>query len=309
MNRNTLIHLLTQILIVCIFGVVALGQATNQPINQLGFNAAGKFARFPPYIGYLQGDPVDSSFTYDPWGFDNQGIHKDTDKPYDENGHTQNQFLADQQLNLRTRPYKWVSYFQEYSMTDSLRSAFFLKRIDQVTELTALFVKQNMEQVEANIQRKRDTCELLRTDIRYFVKKNAYDSVYIYGRNNKYFNEELSLHFSQFPPQMKGVRKLFNRDHEDVKLEDLHSELIRRDFYLLKTIDSLTILKQLQLPQRPSLQDRFRQSVLSLSDEELEDFQSNASHFEDFCRTFIADTFSARYTNWRARYRTELDQL
>ncbi|MBK6901534.1 MAG: hypothetical protein IPH04_01635 [Saprospirales bacterium] len=48
------------------------------PWDDNGFGLDSTYIKEPPYEGYEPGDPIDSTGQYDPWGFDFNGIHKDT---------------------------------------------------------------------------------------------------------------------------------------------------------------------------------------------------------------------------------------
>lgn len=294
--------------IILIFNLKISFAQIDKSYSKYGFNSEGKYIKFPPYDNYFEGDPFDSTFVYDPWGFDANGIHKDTDKDFNPFGYTQKQIFENSKLTVNIIPYYWIIKYKYYVKTDSLRFQFLKNNKLKINNFRDSLLKDIISELEIKIKEKRAISENLRNSIRGLIKKKNIDSFYVYGKDNKYFNEDLSLNFSQLPKKMI-VPKSLNRDTLAIQLEYYHIELVKNDFYLLKIKDSLKINNDLLTLSNQSFFDFVKSEVVIKDNEEILYFEKNDQLFWEFLKNLLQNRFSFLYESWRLNNRIELDQL
>jgi hypothetical protein len=218
------------------------------PWDENGFGPDSAYIKQPPYDGYEPGDPIDSTGQYDPWGFDANGIHKDTQTEFNPYGCTQEQLNNQPQeppCDSLPPPYYWINEGDNPPTQEGLALAH------EVSDSLALWVAQILENLEQAYQDSSDVqstgCNLIRDSINFYVNALDYERKFLFGEGDSlqedYFRVGMSERFSSKPELFAfGI----TRNPDQVKLEKKHADLYHCDKKFLVFQHVLEILDDFQ---------------------------------------------------------------
>ena len=208
----------------------------NDVVDENGFDENEKYNQTAHYIGFQDGFPIDSTYQYDPCGFDKDGNHKDTGEFTNPDGCTR----EDVKRNIATctdcystpNAYNWIG-------ASGVGAVFYQKNKDSIPSWTHKAFNQLISTNKDTLASIRKLCESKRTSILALIKKLNYDTIFIFGENGVYFRESLSNRFAAKPRpmQLEGA----NRNPLTAALEKQNIELFEYDLKLekYKKIDTL----------------------------------------------------------------------
>jgi hypothetical protein len=207
-----------------------------------GFDEDGNYVSQPPYIGYMDGMPLDSTKQYDPCGFDKAGKHKDTGEKTNSSGCTREDIKANiaNCIDCYKAPnaYSWLG-------ESGPGAALYALKKDSIKVWTLKKVIQYKAEITDSIQAKRIRCAGLRTEIRTLIAALKYDSTFVFGEESRYINEDMSVYFigKPLPMQFEGS----GRNVKTKELEGKHIALFNSDMQLRNFKMKDTLLEKLSV--------------------------------------------------------------
>lgn len=208
--------------------IIVQGQSTQfmdlTPSVGIG-NASGWCQPSPPPPGLLAGN-IDPVTGLDEWGFDpNTGIHTTTGSAYDEEGFDINGIHQD----TRT-PYNEEGCSREnldinnnFCGIEPAVQTFINEKKETIESDVSSIISSLEESLGDKTDLQRLSCDQVREDLdAHFNNKVSLTREFIFGKDDLYFSEGMSNHFSERPKEM-----ILNieRDENVILLDSLHQEL------------------------------------------------------------------------------------
>lgn len=200
---------------------------TGLPEDPNGFDQNGQYIREPPYAGYQDGMPYDPD--YDPNGFDADGVHQATGTIYNENGCSQAGLDENGQPcdPAGPGPYYWLQDGGGSTGPPTQAGLVFAEEWEgDMDSLIVAILSHYLAVTEDSIDVARLHCNGIRTDMESLISGLGYERAFIFGENDKYFEEGMWEQFTS-APQPFGVDMGRNANH--VELEERHVDLWKCD--------------------------------------------------------------------------------
>jgi len=211
-------------------------QPSGNPYNPQGFGPSGQFVKQPPYPGYTEGAPFTPD--YDPNGFDSEGIHVITGTLYNEAGCSQVGIdsLGNPCNPVGQGPYYWLSDSTSVATEEGL--AFASSNSSRLMQLITASLSTLDTRYQDSIAVKSNACNGIRAEMEVSLANLGYERQFIFGPNDKYFEEGMHYEFFEEP---KALDLEFERDPDEVKLEADHISLYGCDklLYVFHRVDSV----------------------------------------------------------------------
>jgi hypothetical protein len=216
------------------------------PWNDNGFGSDCTYIKFPPYEGYEPGDLIDSTGQLDPWGFDANGIHWETQTTQNPYGCTQEQLNAQPQeppCDSLPPPYYWMGQNGDPPSQEGNALA------NEVSDSLEIWLVQILLSLEEEYQDSADVnralCQAIRDDMNILVDSVHldYDRSFIFGNDDEYLDEGMHERFVSRPEPVGGV---IARDSMQIDLETRHIELYDCDKALHIFIHLVEIFEDLR---------------------------------------------------------------
>lgn len=246
---------------------------TGLPWDENGFGPDSTYVKVPPYEGYEPGDLIDTTGTYDPWGFDANGIHIETGTTTNPYGCTQEQLNSQPQpspCDSLPPPYYWLDPGGNAPTQEGNELA------NDVADSLATWISQILENLEEQYQDtvdvKRLSCNGIRSSMNTIMAALGYEEKYIFGENAEYFDEGMHERFTSEP---EPLAINIERDPNQEQLEEKHIDLYHCDKDLHVFIHLVEILEDLRTNQLNSLINDIKEKIENLTAEQANLFSSN----------------------------------
>lgn len=222
------------------FDANGIHSVTGLPWDENGFGPDGKYVKQPPYAGYHAGAPYDTTHTYNPNGFDVNGINAITHTKYNPAGCDANGLDSlKQPCNPNIPPYSWMN-----PDTPNQPTQEGLEFADQVKDSLAVFITAILNDLKADyedkITSKRDSCQDIRYEMEDLLTQTSLNRDFIFGAGDKYFEEGMHLNFAAKPELLKQVG--VTRSVHVKNLESRHIDLYQCDKRLYVYLHFKTII-------------------------------------------------------------------
>ncbi len=250
-----------------------INKVTGLPYDQNGFDQNGKYSRVPPYEGYEPGDPIDTSRTYDPMGYDKDGNHFETGTNKNPDGCTQKQLNSPPQsppCDKKPDPYYWLN--TKGPVTEDGAKFADKKKLALDSAMQRILPLLKIDIDEAYAQQAA-TCDSIRNKIRTMVYDLQYDTAYIYGRDARYLNFGMSQQFATAPQTIKA--DIAGRDPNDITLEADHVALYGCDIRQLSRNDSAKIIQKMNTILYASIYNKLLGLLKGFSKQQAEFYQDS----------------------------------
>lgn len=258
-------------------------------IDDYGFDTSGQYVRMPPYPGWSQGDPFDPN--YDPNGFGPDGIHfqtQDTLGPggcsrngYDLNGYPCDpSYCPDPELTPPC-PYYWLDTLNQGPPTQAGQE--FEEIVNGLLDsLIEVYLNELASDFQDSLTSQESICNGIRSIMNSKVAVLNFNTDYIYGENNQYFNKGLHDYFTSEPQYLAEHRA--ERDTNVVVLEKKHVELYHCDIASSKFEDFLnTVTNSNNSTSIGEIASYISDLIVRLTQEEIDDLQ-DPGLFENWLR-------------------------
>ena len=207
----------------------------NTDLDGNGFNNSGQYGVQPPYDGWSPTDSVD--LTYDPNGFNVNGINVTTGTIYNQGGCTQAGLDENgQPCTFTNGPYYWLD-----STTTTAEGIAYAAQVKDSLKIKVISLLQGIRTgVLDSITSQTTECTTLRTGMEGLLQTLGHERVRVFGGNDKYFNEGMHQYFISAPTPILGMT---GRDQNQVDFENKHISLYHCDvsLYDLKHMDTILI--------------------------------------------------------------------
>jgi hypothetical protein len=200
---------------------------TGQPWDPRGFDQNGQYILQPPYPGYQEGMPYDPN--YDPNGFRADGIHSVTGTIYNEAGCSQLQLdsLGQPCDPSGPSPYYFLLAGGSSSGPPTQAGLIFAETWEGAMDsLIAAILSYYLGVTQDSIDLARLHCNGIRADMEVLVGGLGYERAFIFGENDKYFEEGM---WERFTSEPKPFGVAMDRDPNHVQLENRHVDLWKCD--------------------------------------------------------------------------------
>ena len=209
---------------------------TGLPWDENGFGPDSLYAKQPPYEGYQQGDPIDTTGQYDPWGFDSEGNHM-SGGTTNELGCTQEKMQENPQIPpCVADPYAWVD------STGTTPTQAGITLANDVADSLQIWLDQilaNLEtEMDDSIAAKGPACGAIRTTMNNQVTTLGYDKKYIFGANDEYINEGMYKKFTSKPEPL-GVNIERNATQEALEKNHIYLYECDKALHVFKDLKSI----------------------------------------------------------------------
>lgn len=256
------------------------------------FNEDGTI-KMPPYPGWQEGAPVDSF--YNPCGFNSEGIHRVTGGRFNEtgcdiNGLTENGETCDPCEGKP--PYYWKRSTEETSAGVDFYNENRNVINQSISSLTQGVIQNYSDSILVS---RTNFCNQLRTEINNLsVMNTVANRPDLFGENDEYFNEGLSLNFDKNLIEYTPIDGT-NRDSELEDLESLHKQLYDCDKQLQEEKRQYQLMDSLMQIQEweEKLHEFIATRIKKLKEDEIEDLDLYQK-IQELTAKFFVEVFEGR---------------
>lgn len=191
--------------------------------NPQGFGPDSLYIKEPPYDGYSDGAPFDSSGLYDPWGFDANCQNVNTGTEFDINGCSCYETdIYGNPCQHTEPPYYWLNENNPLGAPTQEGLTFANEQKNNIKTVTQQYLNTVKIQIQVKIDSISDACDSLRQIMTGLVDELNYDSAFIFGPSGEYFEEGMHNNFASRPDSLQIK---IDRDARTIKLEREHVHL------------------------------------------------------------------------------------
>lgn len=265
------------------FGPDGIHSATGLPWDPYGFGPDGKYVKQPPYPGWQPGFPLDTTGTYDPNGFDKDGINVQTGTHYNPNGCDRNGLDSLQQpCNPKLSnipPYSWMD-----TTGKGPESLAGLQFAEQVEDTISFYLTQILNALDlantALLDAKADQCDSIRTAMTTNVNLSGVSPSFFFGADNQYFAPGMHEHFTSPPvPIIAGSYMPAMRKESIKQLENQHIALYDCDKAQYVFVHIHEIITTYLGPDLPDLKALLLEKIRHLPEETITRFIDDHAFF------------------------------
>ena len=263
---------------------------TGTNLDPNGFTQSGEYSQQPPYPGWQQGDPIDTTGTFDPWGFDANGIHRETGTTENPNGCTREQLMSPPQsppCDTLPPPYAWLNS----TPITSSGSSFANNVKDTLDRMILRLLNSMSTEVVDSLHVYSNRCNSIRDDMESLLDQLDYDRVFVFGQGDIYFTKGMHEQFSEEPKTL-GVN--LERIPGDEELEKKHVALYHCDKkeVSLERMDSII---QVLISKISDLKAGAMEKLKRLSGEEINKLNQSTGEFDKWVIEFLKKEANSIY--------------
>ena len=269
---------------------------TGLPWDENGFGPDGSYVKEPPYPGYQSGDPIDTTGTYDPWGFDANGIHWETQTTINPYGCTQEQLNSQPQAppcDSLPPPYYWLDNTGNPPTQEGNQLA------NEVKDSIQIWLGQILLEMENayldSIDVIDEECDSIRTVMNGLINTLGYDRELIFGPGDGYFEEGMHEKFISEPePLVTNMDRNSNQE----QLEANHIGLYQCDKNLYVIIHLKEIVNDLRTSGLGDFADEIIDKINHFTAEQSSLYANRDSlllWLENECKENVKSTYTELY--------------
>lgn len=229
-----------------LYDTAGIHPVTGLPWDTYGFGQDSTYKREPPYPGYEEGDPFDAH--YDPNCFDYFGIHVNG-TPYNDCGCSRDSLTQAGQPcdpGACAEPYACLNEDPEGPPTQA-GIAFANEVEEDLPDIIEAILLALKEEYSDSTTAKALECNSIRSEMDDLVDELEYDSKFIYGLNDEFYDEGMHANFSS-PPKPLEI-DVAGRDSRTIELENAHVSLYHCDLQHTQYGRLVTLLNQMLTTQ------------------------------------------------------------
>jgi len=291
------------------FDSSGINKVTGLPWDTYGFGQNGKYIKMPPYPGYLPGFPMDTTLTYDPNGFNAQGINAITQTAFNPNGCSRDSLdVNGQPCNPTIPPYSWMN-----SSANNPQTAEGLAYAAQIKDSLNIYLIQILNSLNAantvklNIQVGK--CDSIRTIMQADVTLSGVNSTFVFGPDNKYFDPGMHQNFSAPPQLLTSSSWDHDRKPSIIDLEKQHIALYHCDIKQYEFIHLEEVISSfLSGSGLNDLHDKIIDLITRQNAETITKFINDQAYFITWLRDQVKITVSYKFIELHGNATVGIDE-
>ncbi|MEZ4949831.1 MAG: hypothetical protein R2784_10645 [Saprospiraceae bacterium] len=269
-----------------------LNTITGTNLDPNGFDIDGNYNEVPPYPGWVEGNPYDTTGTYDPWGFDSNGRHRETGTTTNPNGCSREDLLANPAsppCDSLPEPYSWMNE----DPPTLLGSQFANSVKDTLAQMITRLLNNEKGIYQDSLNSLGPICQKYRDSLNVIVDRLDYDRFFVFGENDEFLNPGMHELY-ETAPLPYGVN--MERDPDDLALETNHLALYECDKNLFDFQDYISVINDLLNGQVNQLKDDLLEIIKRLSEGEVSQINGQAE-FEAYVLKFLREKVNQEYSD------------